>query len=95
MRMIDKKERSALEELLEDLDQGDLGLLELIDLKGKAALDKALEIAGDLLLTEPQEASARSEDPKTSSEPKMQSAGPLAMEGRSAPSSTWRSSRRR
>ena len=75
MRMIDKKERSALEELLEDLDQGDLGLLELIDLKGKAALDKALEIAGDLLLTEPQEASARSEDPKTSSEPKMQSEG--------------------
>jgi histidyl-tRNA synthetase len=75
MRMIDKKERSALEELLGDLDQGDLGLLELIDLKGKAALDKALEIAGDLLLTEPQEASARGEGPKASSEHKMQSEG--------------------
>ncbi|HNZ06015.1 MAG TPA: HisS family protein, partial [Methanothrix soehngenii] len=75
MRMIDKKERSALEELLEDLDQGDLGLLELIDLKGKAALDKALEIAGDLLLIEPQEAFAGSGGPKACSEPKMQSEG--------------------
>ncbi|HQI55149.1 MAG TPA: histidine--tRNA ligase, partial [Methanothrix soehngenii] len=75
MRMIDKKERSALEELLEDLDQGDLGLLELIDLKGKAALDKALEIAGDLLLTETQEASTGIGGPKACSEPKMQSEG--------------------
>jgi len=38
-------------------------------------LDKALEIAGDLLLTEPQEASAGSEGPKACSEPKMQSEG--------------------
>ena len=37
MRTIDKRERSALEELLEDLDQGDLGPLELIDLKGKGS----------------------------------------------------------
>lgn len=41
MRMIDKKERSLLAELLEDQDQDVLGLLELIDLKGNAALDKA------------------------------------------------------
>jgi len=75
MRMIDKKERSALKELLEDLDQGDLGLLELIDLKGKAALDKAQEIAGDLLLIEPQEAFAGSGGSKACSEPNMQSEG--------------------
>jgi len=75
MRMIDKKERSALKELLEDLDQGDLGLLELIDLKGKAALDKAQEIAGDLLLIEPQEAFAESGGSKACSEPNMQSEG--------------------
>ncbi len=75
MRMIDKKERSALKELLEDLDQGDLGLLELIDLKGKAALDKAQEIAGDLLLIEPQEAFAESGGSKARSKPNMQSEG--------------------
>ncbi|MDD4651747.1 MAG: histidine--tRNA ligase [Methanothrix sp.] len=48
MRMIDKKERSALATLLEEIGQGHLGLLELIDLKGKAALEKAIEIAGEL-----------------------------------------------
>lgn len=48
MRMIDKKERAALKELLEDLELIDLGLLELIDLKGIAALEKAQEIAGML-----------------------------------------------
>ncbi len=48
MRMIDKKEREALKSYLEDITQTHLGLLELIDLKGKAALDKALEIASDL-----------------------------------------------
>jgi histidyl-tRNA synthetase len=48
MRMIDKKERSALAALLEDIGQSHLGLLELIDLKGQPALDKATEIANDL-----------------------------------------------
>lgn len=48
MRMIDKKERSALAALLEEIGQSHLGLLELIDLKGKVALDKAVEIAGEL-----------------------------------------------
>jgi histidyl-tRNA synthetase len=48
MRMIDKKERSALAALLEEIGQSHLGLLELIDLKGKTALDKAVEIAGEL-----------------------------------------------
>lgn len=48
MRMIDKKERSALAALLEEIGQSHLGLLELIDLKGKAALDKAIEIAGEM-----------------------------------------------
>lgn len=48
MRMIDKKERVALQAFLQDIGQSHLGLLELIDLKGKVALDKALEIARDL-----------------------------------------------
>ena len=48
MRMIDKKERVALEAFLQEIGQSHLGLLELIDLKGKMALDKAIEIAKDL-----------------------------------------------
>lgn len=48
MRMIDKKEREALAEFLDDIGANHLGLLELIDLKGKDALDKAVEIARDL-----------------------------------------------
>jgi histidyl-tRNA synthetase len=48
MKMIDKKEREALKIYLEDISANHLGLLELIDLKGKAALDKALDIASDL-----------------------------------------------
>ncbi|MCX6669326.1 MAG: histidine--tRNA ligase [Methanothrix sp.] len=48
MRMIDKKEREALKEYLEEIDASHLGLLELIDLKGKNALDKAAEISQDL-----------------------------------------------
>ncbi|OPY52052.1 MAG: Histidine--tRNA ligase [Methanosaeta sp. PtaU1.Bin112] len=48
MRMIDKKERSALAALLEEIGQSHLGLLELIDLKGKSALDKAAQIVGEL-----------------------------------------------
>ena len=75
MRMIDKKERAALEELLVELDQTDIGLLELIDLKGKAALDKALEIAEDLLTTEPYEAGVGSKSANALPEPKMQPEG--------------------
>ena len=48
MRMIDKKERGALAVLLEDIGQSHLGLLELIDLKGQPALDKAAEIVQDM-----------------------------------------------
>ncbi len=48
MRMIDKKERSALAVLLEDIGQSHLGLLELIDLKGQPALDKAAEIVREM-----------------------------------------------
>jgi histidyl-tRNA synthetase len=48
MRMIDKKERSALAALLEDIGCSHLGLLELIDLKGQPALDKASEIVKDM-----------------------------------------------
>jgi histidyl-tRNA synthetase len=48
MRMIDKKECDALKECLEDIGASHLGLQELIDLKGKGALDKAVEISRDL-----------------------------------------------
>ncbi|MFA6372358.1 MAG: histidine--tRNA ligase [Methanothrix sp.] len=48
MRMIDKKERDALAALLEDIGCSHLGLLELIDLKGQPALDKAAEIVREL-----------------------------------------------
>jgi len=48
MRMIDKKERGALAVFLEDIGQSHLGLLELIDLKGQPALDKAAEIVREL-----------------------------------------------
>jgi histidyl-tRNA synthetase len=48
MRMIDKKERSALATLLEEIGQSHLGLLELIDLKGQSALHKAGEIVQEL-----------------------------------------------
>ena len=50
MRMIDKKERAALAALLEDIGQSHLGLLELIDLKGQPALDKAAGIVRDMRL---------------------------------------------
>ncbi len=48
MRMIDKKERIALAALLEEIGQSHLGLLELIDLKGQPALDKAGEIVREM-----------------------------------------------
>ncbi len=48
MRMIDKKEREALQGYLQEIGAGHLGLRELIDLKGKNALQKASEIALDL-----------------------------------------------
>jgi histidyl-tRNA synthetase len=49
LRMIDKKDREHLKEFLEDVDGSHLGLLELIDLKGEAALNKAMEISRDLM----------------------------------------------
>lgn len=64
MRMIDKKERSLLAELLEDQDQDVLGLLELIDLKGNAALDKAREIAQELELNKAAGRAGAIADPK-------------------------------
>ena len=45
MRMIDKKEHEALEAFLQEIGQSHLGLQELINLKGKKALDKAIDIA--------------------------------------------------
>jgi histidyl-tRNA synthetase len=48
MRMIDKKERSALSGLLDEIGCSHLGLLELIDLKGRKALDRAAEIVRGL-----------------------------------------------
>ena len=48
MRMIDKKERENLQAYLGDIGADHLGLLELIDLKGRFALDKAVELSHDL-----------------------------------------------
>ncbi len=48
MRMIDKKERDALSALLDDIGCSHLGLLELIDIKGTNALNRAAQIAEDL-----------------------------------------------
>ncbi|HSD58878.1 MAG TPA: histidine--tRNA ligase [Methanotrichaceae archaeon] len=60
MKMIDKKEREALKEYLADIGADHLGLLELIDLKGMGALDRAVEISRDLERVEAKEASASS-----------------------------------
>ncbi len=48
MRFIDKKERTLLAEKLQEIGRDHLGLLELIDLKGRRALDRAAEMAEDL-----------------------------------------------
>lgn len=48
MRMIDKKERENLEAYLEEIGAEHIGLLELIDLKGRFALDRAVELSHDL-----------------------------------------------
>lgn len=48
MRMIDKKEREALSDKIQEIEATHLGLLELIDMKGKGALDRAEEISRDL-----------------------------------------------
>ncbi|OPX81736.1 MAG: Histidine--tRNA ligase [Methanosaeta sp. PtaB.Bin087] len=48
MRFIDKKERDLLAEKLQEIGRDHLGLAELIDLKGRRALDLAAEIAEDL-----------------------------------------------
>jgi histidyl-tRNA synthetase len=48
MRMIDKKERENLQAYIADIGAEHLGLLELIDLKGRSALEKALELSHDL-----------------------------------------------
>jgi len=74
MRMIDKKERSALAALLEEIGQSHLGLLELIDLKGQPALDKAGEIVQELE-ARPEEASAS--DAAPAGEPAAAAPGPV------------------
>jgi histidyl-tRNA synthetase len=48
MRMIDKKEREPLAALLDDIGSNHLGLLELIESKGGAALERAMGIVEDL-----------------------------------------------
>jgi len=60
MRMIDKKERDALAELLEEIDCGHLGLLELINSKGGNALQLATQIAEDLRINKEPGDSVRS-----------------------------------
>jgi len=48
MRMIDKKERENLQAYLGDISADHLGLIELMDLKGRFALDRAIELSKDL-----------------------------------------------
>ena len=48
MRMIDKKERENLQAYLGDIGADHLGLIELMDLKGRFALDRAIELSKDL-----------------------------------------------
>jgi len=48
MKFIDKKERVLLAEKLQEIGRDHLGLIELIDLKGRRALDRAAEMAEDL-----------------------------------------------
>ena len=48
MRMIDKKERENLQAYLGDIGADHLGLIELMDLKGRFALDMAIELSKDL-----------------------------------------------
>ncbi len=48
MKFIDKKERALLAEKLQEIGADHLGLIELIDLKGRRALDRAAEMAEDL-----------------------------------------------
>ncbi|MDH7596773.1 MAG: histidine--tRNA ligase [Methanothrix sp.] len=48
MRLIDKKERDALRELLQSIGAEDLGIMELISLKGRDALDRAEELISDI-----------------------------------------------
>ncbi len=48
MRLIDKKERDALRELLQEIGADEIGIIELISLKGKSALDRAEELCRDL-----------------------------------------------
>jgi len=48
MKFIDKKERDLLAEKLQEIGADHLGITELIDLKGRRALDRAMELAEDL-----------------------------------------------
>lgn len=48
MRMIDKKDRENLHAYLHDIGADHVGLFELIDLKGRFALDRAVELSHDL-----------------------------------------------
>jgi histidyl-tRNA synthetase len=49
MRMVDKKEHENLQSYLGDVGADRLGLLELMDLKGRFALDRAVELSHDLV----------------------------------------------
>lgn len=48
MRLIDKKERDALRELLQSIGAEDIGIIELVSLKGRNALDRAEQLISDL-----------------------------------------------
>jgi histidyl-tRNA synthetase len=78
MKLIDKKERGLLAEKLQEMGRDHLGLQELLDLRGRRALDRAEELAEDLAeISEdlpPDEAAAGSRGPSTTDAAKDRSA---------------------
>ena len=78
MKLIDKKERGLLAEKLQEVDRDHLGLQELLDLRGRRALDRAEELAEELAEIRedlsPDEAAAGSIIPSTTDAAKDRSA---------------------
>ncbi|KQC15359.1 MAG: ATP phosphoribosyltransferase regulatory subunit, partial [Methanosaeta sp. SDB] len=92
MKFIDKKERNLLAKKLQEIGADHLGLLELIDLKGRRALDRAMELAEDLAkmsdATTPEVTKAASSEPSasTTTSPSEASGDRATRSDRAAPS---------
>lgn len=87
MKFIDKKERALLAEKLQEIGADHLGLLELIDLKGRRALDRAMEMAEDLSrMSEEPSKEAKTESSEAASSGDSDSGDRAARSDRAAPS---------